>query len=688
VIANVTVSSTPYSPLTPRTPQSIDSTTNERIEPAALSSNSTAPVTPDTPRAANAVDSAAAASSAQASFLSFYSCFSCQDDIDITSLHFSCEGNPAHGGDADRNDDALLLHGLCLPCFELYISSCCDHFAADQSFPIKCPCCRVVLPESAIKIVLSHNAALLTRYDTCSYESGLMDLSLGGKETPLTCRSCNSFTAILPSNYAEWGRQLQARWIDASAELKRLKTVHREGRLERQREVVKSHGMSAVLAELLEMSRRRDAAVAAAHDPNSVQDNNQQGRLGPHFSYNLDADFRESEKRRLELEQSIEAEQERQVALTHPAFFFHCEAATMSNDSAGHANGVACHAHMCLCCSAWMDSDEAMRAHICHERRFGQIYNHLLELLSTNALMICPHCNFRGRKDNACCHITCSKCSTSWCYVCGRSLASLNERTFANHNLWKLSSNDDMLCPMYLQYMYGDRLPPPLPTNGIGGDDDRFNGDADAALERFHIDRQKRAVAAYVDTLSPADQLVYQQVLALNFPTGIWDAQHEFIIERNAAIRASRKLPPAAPSNTVILGSSAPVAPPLVSAPIPPTPPPQQLPPAPPSGRGFFHVPPPPTHAADDSVSGIVVSPSSSPSAVFESPAAPPAPPLSSPSAPTTHNNPPAPAAAPRRNGHQRLEPLDDRPTPQFLMESIFAVVSQRRQRGPVMVGR
>lgn len=41
------------------------------------------------------------------------------------------------------------------------------------------------------------------------------------------------------------------------------------------------------------------------------------------------------------------------------------------------------------------------------------------EAIEEGSKMRCPSCNLAGRKDDACTHMTCTKCATSWCYVCG-----------------------------------------------------------------------------------------------------------------------------------------------------------------------------------------------------------------------------------------------------------------------------
>jgi len=72
--------------------------------------------------------------------------------------------------------------------------------------------------------------------------------------------------------------------------------------------------------------------------------------------------------------------------------------------------------------------------------------------------MPCPGCKLAGRKDNACTHMTCSRCHTSWCYVCGLSSANCNKAppeegqptdNMCLHN--KDWAQNTKRCPMYLR---------------------------------------------------------------------------------------------------------------------------------------------------------------------------------------------------------------------------------------------
>jgi hypothetical protein len=69
----------------------------------------------------------------------------------------------------------------------------------------------------------------------------------------------------------------------------------------------------------------------------------------------------------------------------------------------------------------------------------------------------CPHCGLTGRKDDACMHMDCEKCSGGWCYFCGEaeekvdcdetSVTNGSDRLYAHNVDWEEHSKR---CPMYL----------------------------------------------------------------------------------------------------------------------------------------------------------------------------------------------------------------------------------------------
>ena len=78
--------------------------------------------------------------------------------------------------------------------------------------------------------------------------------------------------------------------------------------------------------------------------------------------------------------------------------------------------------------------------------------------IESGSKMECPGCGLAGRKDDACTHMTCPKCTTSWCYVCGLSAKECDKappRTeeapvddiFLHNQDWE---TNEARCPMYL----------------------------------------------------------------------------------------------------------------------------------------------------------------------------------------------------------------------------------------------
>jgi hypothetical protein len=97
----------------------------------------------------------------------------------------------------------------------------------------------------------------------------------------------------------------------------------------------------------------------------------------------------------------------------------------------------------------------------------------------------CPHCGFKGRKDDACMHMTCENCSGDWCYFCGEaeekvdcdetSVANGSKRLYAHNVDWEENSKR---CPMYLTQI--NEVDPSWPEK-----------DDEQCLNHFH---KKRAI--------------------------------------------------------------------------------------------------------------------------------------------------------------------------------------------------
>ena len=80
------------------------------------------------------------------------------------------------------------------------------------------------------------------------------------------------------------------------------------------------------------------------------------------------------------------------------------------------------------------------------------------EAIECGGKMCCPKCHLAGRKDDACTHMSCPRCSTPWCYVCGLSVAdcdksaplpgdTVGSEIFLHNTDWE---TNEARCPMYL----------------------------------------------------------------------------------------------------------------------------------------------------------------------------------------------------------------------------------------------
>jgi hypothetical protein len=79
------------------------------------------------------------------------------------------------------------------------------------------------------------------------------------------------------------------------------------------------------------------------------------------------------------------------------------------------------------------------------------------QAIEEGSKMRCPGCQLAGRKDDACTHMTCTKCSTEWCYVCGLDVESCDKEAprvggrvndiYLHNRDWEMNAKR---CPMYL----------------------------------------------------------------------------------------------------------------------------------------------------------------------------------------------------------------------------------------------
>ena len=124
------------------------------------------------------------------------------------------------------------------------------------------------------------------------------------------------------------------------------------------------------------------------------------------------------------------------------------------------------------------------------------------DAIETGSKMSCPACGLAGRKDDACTHMTCPRCTTPWCYVCGLSVADCGKDApdegrpvndlFLHNRGWE---RDGERCPMYLTQILE------VDTNWLGQDwqatatQQDFDDD-NHCLEYFHRFRTIKTLQA------------------------------------------------------------------------------------------------------------------------------------------------------------------------------------------------
>lgn len=79
------------------------------------------------------------------------------------------------------------------------------------------------------------------------------------------------------------------------------------------------------------------------------------------------------------------------------------------------------------------------------------------QAIAAGSQMQCPSCGLAGRKDDACTHMSCPKCATEWCYVCGLSVVDCDKAPardgrpandiYLHNRDWEIN---EKRCPMYL----------------------------------------------------------------------------------------------------------------------------------------------------------------------------------------------------------------------------------------------
>jgi len=115
--------------------------------------------------------------------------------------------------------------------------------------------------------------------------------------------------------------------------------------------------------------------------------------------------------------------------------------------------------------------------------------------LQEGAVVTCPECGIGGMKNNGCTHMTCPKCLTVYCYVCGITEKKLNKAkaqgadTIMLHNEdWKTNPKR---CPMWL--------------DEISKIDNRWPEDSDSCVMFFHQMRTKQKLQEAIKQISSSD---------------------------------------------------------------------------------------------------------------------------------------------------------------------------------------
>lgn len=177
-----------------------------------------------------------------------------------------------------------------------------------------------------------------------------------------------------------------------------------------------------------------------------------------------------------------------------------------------------CGASLCMRCDETIDACD-INLHLCKYARKVELYRQLDEILATASSQRCPTCLTPGVKDLECTHIACSCDSaqgkTTWCYVCGENAASFGGH-FRVHNDYSLTCYpEEKRCPMYLKYKYGSLFSDAREV--------LRTGDRAACLERFHLHRKLMASAKYKASLDASDQLLFDEMLLMSYPEGLFD---------------------------------------------------------------------------------------------------------------------------------------------------------------------
>lgn len=154
----------------------------------------------------------------------------------------------------------------------------------------------------------------------------------------------------------------------------------------------------------------------------------------------------------------------------------------------------SCHAHMdlkILCSSTQeenLELNKLLQPHVIGCASLREAKHKVDMALDTGQKMPCPGCGLAGRKDEACTHMGCPRCHTSWCYLCGFSFDECDKKPprlgqpandiFLHNTDWETNPRR---CPMYLTQIL-DVDPAWLGQDWDVGDE----VDDDRCLAHFH----------------------------------------------------------------------------------------------------------------------------------------------------------------------------------------------------------
>ncbi|CAB9511898.1 IBR domain [Seminavis robusta] len=126
-----------------------------------------------------------------------------------------------------------------------------------------------------------------------------------------------------------------------------------------------------------------------------------------------------------------------------------------------HGTCVVCQKALPLACQKGAVNTAKHSHELC--LRFHHVKTAMEQALEKGSKMACPGCGLAGRKDDACTHMTCPKCETKWCYVCGLDVHQCDKAPPRRHR--ENDEDDDVddiflhnqdwqynpaRCPMYL----------------------------------------------------------------------------------------------------------------------------------------------------------------------------------------------------------------------------------------------